>query len=221
MEIKNLVFDMGNVLVRFDAQHYVETYAPDSADWPVLMREVFRSVAWVRMDHGTITEEEAVAAACRHLPERLHKTAAQLYAGWYEDIPPIPGVEELIGRAHAAGYHIYLLSNTSVLYHHFRKNIAALQYFEGEFISADWQMLKPDPAIFRTFCLHFGLVPGECLFVDDLPPNIYGAQMAGMDGVVFHGDAALLEQALAQHGVTLAPRSKTEPAKFAGKRRTV
>lgn len=204
MKIKNLVFDMGNVLIHYNAMHYVEKYAENKEDWPLLLHEVFQSVEWIRMDHGTITEAEAVEACCNRLPPRLHSIAAQLYAHWNEDIPPMEGMEELIGRAKAAGYGIYLLSNTSVRYHNFRKNIAALRYFDGEFISADWHLMKPSPSIFRTFCLHFGLNPAECLFVDDQPMNAYGAQCAGMDSIIFYGDIPQFEAALAAHGIQLS-----------------
>lgn len=203
MQIKHLVFDMGNVLIRYNARYYLEKYVPDEADRTLLFREVFQSVEWVRLDHGTITEEGAIAASCARLPRRLHEAAALLYHNWNQDIPPVPGMEELIARAKAEGYGIYLLSNTSQRYHRFRKNIPALRLFDGEFISADWRLLKPDPAIFRAFCGHFGLTPAQCLFVDDLPANVYGAQCAGMDGVVFYGDVQDLEQRLAAHGVCL------------------
>lgn len=206
MQIKQLVFDMGNVLIRYSARYYLEKYVPDEADRTLLFREVFQSVEWVRMDHGTITEEEAIAASCGRLPARLHDTAALLYRSWNQDVPPVPGMEELIGRAKAAGYGIYLLSNTSTRYHRFRANIPALRFFDGEFISADWRLLKPDPAIFRAFCQHFRLTPAECLFVDDLPANVYGAQCAGMEGVVFYGDVEDLEMRLARCGVELAER---------------
>lgn len=208
MEIKNLVFDMGNVLIQYNAQHYIEKYVPDKADWELMRREVFDSVEWVRMDHGTLSQTQAVASCCRRLPARLHSVAARLYADWNKEIAPMPGMEELVARAKCAGYGIYLLSNTSVRYHHFRKNIPALRWFDGEFISADWRMLKPDPAIYRTFCHHFRLIPTQCLMIDDTPANVYGAQLAGMRGVVFYGEAAELEARLALYGVAPAKTAK-------------
>lgn len=210
MEIKHLVFDMGNVLIRYNAQYYVEKYAPSPEDRPLLMREVFQSVEWIMVDHGTMTPQEAAASCCKRLPAHLHKAAAQLYANWNQDIPLIPGMEELIGRLKQAGYGIYLLSNTGQYYHDFRKNIPALRWFDGEFISSDWKLLKPEPAIYQTFCQHFHLIPAQCLFVDDLPQNVYGAQRAGMNGVVFYGDPKDLELRLGWYGVQPAPCEKKE-----------
>lgn len=206
MQIKHIVFDMGNVLIQYNARYYLEKYVPDEVDRVLLMREVFESVEWVRTDHGSLSVEQAIASSCTRLPARLHDTAALLYHTWNQDIPTVPGMEALIGRLKAAGYGIYLLSNTSPRYHEFRKNIRALHWFDGEFISADWRLIKPDVAIFRTFCQHFGLVPAECLFVDDMPANVYGAQCAGMEGVVFYGDAEDLEQRLSRYGVKQAER---------------
>ncbi len=121
-----------------------------------------------------------------------------------------PGMEELIRRLKQAGYGIYLLSNTGQRYYEFRKNIPALRWFDGEFISADWKLLKPEPEIYRAFCQYFHLVPAQCLFVDDLAQNVYGAQRAGMKGVVFYGDPGDLERRLREYGVQPAPCEKKE-----------
>lgn len=201
--IKNVVFDMGNVLILYDAQRFIDTYAPDPADGQLLMRNVFRSVEWIKMDRGSINQQEAAESICKRLPERLHPTVTLLLDNWHEDIPPFPEVEELCGRIKQAGYKLYLLSNTSAKYHRYRRHIGALRYFDGEFISADWGLLKPDPRIYYAFFQHFGLTPAECFFIDDAPANIEGAELAGMRGAVYHNDVVLLENQLLEAGVAL------------------
>lgn len=42
--IKNVVFDMGGVLIRFDAEHYTARFVPDPADYELMRRELFRSI---------------------------------------------------------------------------------------------------------------------------------------------------------------------------------
>lgn len=199
--IKNIVFDMGNVLILYDAQRYIKDYVDNEADKELLYYEVFGSVEWIRRDHGTMTESEAIESICKRLPQRLHQSVATLFENWHKDIPPFPEMESLIERLKKAGYNIYLLSNTGDRYYTFRKNIPALRFFDGEFISCDWHLLKPDVAIFHTFCLHFGLNPAECFFVDDSPANIYGAQQAGMHGFVYYRNTETLERALKECGV--------------------
>lgn len=201
--IKNIVFDMGNVLVKYDAQRFVDNCAKSIEDGELLMRNIFRSVEWISMDRGVMTQQQGLESICKRLPERLQGIAAELMESWHHDIPPFPEMEALVEKLKGAGYKIYLLSNTSARFHDFRVRIPALQYFDGEFISADWGMLKPDPVIFTTFCSHFGLVPAQCFFIDDVAANIEGAQLAGMRGTVYHGDVAWLEKDLQGAGVKL------------------
>ena len=94
------------------------------------------------------------------------------------------------------GYRLYLLSNVCGHYDVMRRNIPHIERFDGEFISSDWHLLKPDPEIFRTFCLHFGLNPAQCFFIDDQPANVFGALRAGMRGMVYHGDPSAILPAL-------------------------
>lgn len=199
--IKNIVFDMGNVLVLYDARRYIDAFCDNAEDGDLLMRNLFRSVEWIRMDRGTITQAQTIESVCKRLPQRLHHTVQLLLDNWHEDIPPLPEMEALVAKLKAAGYQIYLLSNTCDRYHEFRKNIPALKYFDGEFISADWGMLKPDPLIFTTFCQHFGLVPKQCFFIDDIAANIEGAMVAGMQGAVYHGNIDALVGELQAAGV--------------------
>ena len=57
--IKNIIFDMGGVLLHYDPSRFVDLLSVEAQDRTLLMREVFRSVEWVRMDRGSIGEEEA------------------------------------------------------------------------------------------------------------------------------------------------------------------
>lgn len=200
--IKNIVFDMGKVLVAFDADHYIARFVPDRLDHEIMRRELFRSVEWVRLDRGTMTDEEAAASVCTRLPERLHEAVTQILANWHQDIPPLDGVYDLVRELkEESGYPIYLLSNTSAKFHDFRKNIPALKFFDGEFISADWHLLKPEPAIYGVFLSHFGLKANECVFIDDAPLNIEAAINAGMSGIVYHNDPGDLRRKLRELGV--------------------
>lgn len=200
--IKNIVFDMGKVLISFDADRYIAQFVPDPSDHELIRRELFRSIEWVRLDRGTMTDEEAIESVCRRLPERLHTAVSGILYNWHQDIPPLDGVYELVRELkEEGGYPIYLLSNTSAKFHDFRKNIPALKFFDGEFISADWHLLKPEPAIYGVFLAHFALKANECVFIDDAPLNIEAAINAGMSGVVYHGDAAHLRRSLRELGV--------------------
>ena len=198
--IKNIVFDMGGVLINFDAQRYTARFVPDPADYELIRRELFRSVEWISMDRGSITDGEAVASVCRRLPQRLHQAVRDILDNWHRDIPPLDGVYALVEELKGKGYGIYLLSNTCSRFHSFRENIPALRFFDGEFISADCHLVKPEPGIYLRFLEQFRLRPEECVFIDDVPLNIEAAIRCGFSGIVYHNDPARLRRELRELG---------------------
>lgn len=202
--IKNIVFDMGGVLINFDAERYTARFVPDAADRALIRRELFRSVEWIQMDRGSITDGEAVASVCARLPAHLHQAVRDILDNWHRDIPPLDGIYDLVKELKGKGYGIYLLSNTCTRFHSFRENIPALKFFDGEFISADCHLVKPEPGIYRLFLEEFGLDGSECVFIDDVPLNVEGAVRCGIHGVVYHGDPALLRDRLRALGVDAA-----------------
>lgn len=202
--IKNIVFDMGNVLIRFDQRHFIQRLGVAEEDAPLLMRELFRSLEWARMDRGSMTEAEATQSICRRLPERLHAAAEKLVCMWDRPILEIPGMYALVEELKAAGYGIYLLSNASVRQHEYWPRVPASKFFDGTLISADVKLVKPQPEIYRLLLETFSLKAEECFFIDDSPANIEGAFYCGIPGAVFHDDAKLLRRALRDAGVMVA-----------------
>ena len=97
--IRNIVFDMGGVLIHYNPARFIDLLALEGGDRDLLMREVFSTVEWVQMDRGTRTEEEASAAMKKNLPPRLHGAADRLVYWWELELRPMEGMEE-IGRAH-------------------------------------------------------------------------------------------------------------------------
>lgn len=200
--IHNIVFDMGQVLVYFRPDVFVERLGVPEEDRELLLREVFRDREWVQLDRGTLTEDEAVESICRRLPEHLHGAAAELVCGWWKrPLLPVPGMAELIARLKAMGYGIYLLSNASRQLPRYFPRIPGSQYFDGRIVSADWLLLKPQKEIYEKLYEVYGLKPEECFFIDDQPANVEGAYCTGMEGAVFDGDMARLCRKLGEAGI--------------------
>jgi len=202
--IRNILFDMGNVLIRFDRDYFIDRLGVAPEDKPLLMREVFLSVEWVQMDRGSIVEEEAVRQICARLPEHLHDAAEKLVAMWDRPILPIEGMYELVEELKAKGYGIYLLSNASYRQHEYWPRIPAHTFFDGTIISADEGVMKPGAEYYLRALQKFRLKAEECFFVDDVPANIEGALFCGISGAVFHGSASLLRRDLRAAGVDVA-----------------
>jgi putative hydrolase of the HAD superfamily len=199
--IKNIVFDMGNVLARFDAALFCASRAENLKDAGVLRREVFDSVEWARLDRGVITREDAARAIEKRLPKRLRPHAAWLLEHWYDHFKPVPAMERFAGILKKAGYGIYLLSNAGYDFYRFRPSLGALQYFDGELISAEVHFLKPEPRIFKALLKKYSLAAEECFFVDDMSANVEAALYLGFSGMVYRGSVRGLELALQKAGV--------------------
>ena len=209
--IKHIVFDMGGVLINFDARRYTARFVPDPADCELIRLELFRSVEWIQMDRGAITDGEAAASVCARLPERLHQAVRDILDNWHRDIPPLDGIYDLVEELKGRGYDIYLLSNTCTRFHSFRENIPALRFFDGEFISADCHLVKPEPGIYQQFLVKFALNGEECVFIDDVPLNVEGAVRCGIPGIVYHGDPLRLRRELRALGVDVAETGPERP----------
>ena len=207
MEIKNIIFDMGNVIFTFDPKEIIAALdlnlsAEDSA---CLLREVFRCSEWVSMDHGLMTLEEGWQRMCTRLPAHLHQAARScVFDWWKKPRDPVPGMAELIREVKALGYGVYLLSNATSALHQYFQTYPGAEYFDGFVVSADVKLLKPQREIYEVLFHNFSLRPEECFFIDDNAANIDGAWAVGMPGAVFFGDMLRLRRELRSAGVPVS-----------------
>ena len=134
----------------------------------------------------------------------MHDAAEKLVAMWDRPILPIDGMYEVVEELKNAGYGIYLLSNASIRQHEYWPRVPAHVFFDGTIIFADVGVMKPGAEYYLRALNKFGLKAEECFFIDDVPSNVEGAQYCGMDGAVFHGDAALLRSQLRASGVRIS-----------------
>ena len=203
--IRNIVFDMGGVLIRFDRDFFMERFGISGEDKELLMREVFLAPEWVMMDRGTLTDEQAGEIMCHRIPERLHEAVWKLVSFWDRPILEIEGMYELVEELKGLGYGIYLLSNASIRQHDYWPRIPASRFFDGKLVSADVKLVKPMPEIYEKLFSSFGLDRDECFFIDDSTPNVEASLFVGMRGAVFFNDMARLRGELRAAGVPVHP----------------
>ena len=198
--IKNIVFDMGKVLVGYDADRVCGHYMDNEEEKRAVSTSVFVSPEWLMLDMGVISEEEAL----KRMQDRLEtdhakEMAALCLAHWHEyNMTARPEMGDLIRDLKAKGYGIYLCSNASVrLLTCYKKVLPAIDCFDGILFSAEVLCMKPQKEMYGHFFDRFGLKPEECYFIDDLQNNIEGAKACGMDGYCFaDGDVGKLKETL-------------------------
>jgi putative hydrolase of the HAD superfamily len=209
--IKNIIFDMGNVLIAWDPPMLVRRLGLSEEDQEILLQEVFGCSEWAGLDRGTLEPKEALALAAHRIPERLHTTALTCMAEWWKGpLVPVTGMEKLIAELKRMGYRIYLLSNATSCLHEYFPRIPGSQYFDGMIVSADWKLLKPEHELYEKLFESFSLIPEECFFIDDSPLNIDAARCLGMPGTVFFGDTARLRRELMHYGIHVKPEADKE-----------
>lgn len=195
--IRNIIFDMGNVLIKFVPSQIVEELGLTSKeDEELLLKTVFHSGEWHQTDLGTMTELDLWNSVSQKLPKHLLSYAHDIILEWDKDLVPVPGMEDFVRTCKEKGHKIYLLSNASLRQPLYFPRIPGNQYFDGTVISAILGICKPDRRIYEYLLFKYGLKAEECVFIDDLPANIEAANEVGIHGILFDGDVQNLKKAL-------------------------
>ena len=192
--IRNLIFDFGQVLIRFEPDEMIRPYVSDQSDRALLADVVFDRAYWDRLDNDSITDEELLKSAKERLPRRLQAVAETVYRNWYRHLPPVPGMWELARRMKETyGVRVFVLSNISRGFAAHAGEFPILREADGCLFSALCGFVKPDAGIFGCLCDTYGLDPAECLFIDDNPRNVAGSEAFGIRAYRFDGNVPALE----------------------------
>ena len=191
---KNVVFDIGCVLLTFEPETYLPLTVPaelaQRLDWHLL----YDSPMWVALDAGTVTEEEVARdTARRYGDESVWPLILPAIQRFPEFMRPMPAVE-LIPQLHAQGKKVFALSNYGLEpFARTEKRFSAIfSQMDGMVISSREKISKPEPAIYQLLCSRYGLKPEECVFIDDRPVNAEAARRVGMHAIVYTGMDSLL-----------------------------
>lgn len=183
--IKNIIFDIGQVLKGWHPERIYEMYDKETAD--AVIEAIWGTGYWFEMDRGVLSDRELFEKMLAHAPAYREQITYVFYH--LEEISErmeyaIPWIREL----KAGGYGVYFLSNYS---RHLREQVPQtidfIPLMDGGIFSSDVQLLKPDPRIYELLCSQYHLTPGECLFLDDSRVNVDAAIRFGMQGIRFEG----------------------------------
>jgi epoxide hydrolase-like predicted phosphatase len=182
---RTIIFDLGKVLIPFD---FSRAYQAIEAACPFPAREIaarIHATGWNRrLETGAVDSEAFVESIARELAIRC--SYSEFRAIWNS----IFLSETLIPDEMLAGlrrrYRLLLLSNTNAMhFESIQANYPILRHFHDYVLSYRVGMVKPDPAIYRHAASLAGCPVEECLFIDDLPENVAGAELVGMPAIQF------------------------------------
>jgi len=186
--IKNIIFDLGNVILKLNWDSVIEKYSSNDEDKKLLKKVIFESQEWLDLDEGIISKKDGIDKMLSNLPEHLHQPCKSIMNNWTDslihNIPMINFVKTLRSN----GYKTYVLSNAPHDIPVYLKEANLDQYFDGKIISAEELLVKPDHKIYQTLLNRFSLNPEECLFIDDRKENIAAAIECKLHGYVYNYD---------------------------------
>ena len=195
MRFKNIIFDFGNTIIKFDPYYMFDAFFKDEKEKrEEFVREIFSREYWDKLDEGTLSTDEYYKLLTKKIPEAYHEKLYNICFNWYKECPYIEGMVELIKKLKKDGYKIYLLSNILKEFADYMDYYEVFDMFDGLILSGVEGVVKPSDEIFRLTLDKFGLKAEESLFIDDLKHNIEGAERNKINGYIFDGDAKKLEK---------------------------
>ncbi|MBQ4809768.1 HAD family phosphatase [Pseudoalteromonas luteoviolacea] len=198
--IKNVVFDIGNVVVRWSPEDIISMTFGKTCPKDGLIEKVFHSDIWLDLNKGLKTEQETKLRYQKELG-LSQQDCERLFHYIKHSLIPVYNTEALIKRVKKAGYRVYALTdNVHEIVDYLKETYQFWPLFEGAIVSADLGVLKPQPAIYDALLTQFSLNANETVFIDDMPHNVAGAKAMGIEAIQFE-DAGQCEMALNKLGL--------------------
>ncbi len=188
--IKNVIFDLGRVLIDWNPKEYLKKRIEDEEKIKAIFREVFASKEWLEIDRGTISFEEAMKLFQDKLPS-CKAEIEDIFDNIIELIPPIEKNVEIFKEV-ASKYNTYILSNFGdksfdMIY----EKYPWFKLFDGHIVSSKVKQIKPERDIYETLINKYNLNTYETIFIDDTLVNIKASEKLGIKGVHYTGEECL------------------------------
>lgn len=185
--IKNIVFDLGGVLLNLDFDASIRAFQKLGLDSEVVNRQqAYADPVFYELETGKTTPDK-FRKKVRQILKNPEATDLEIDDAWCAMIRDIPAKRVDMLKKLAKNYDVYLFSNTNAIHikrlHKEFGNIYGIDFpslFVKDFYSHEIHERKPDLASYQKVIELSGIIPGETLFVDDLEKNISGAEMADL-----------------------------------------
>jgi glucose-1-phosphatase len=182
-----IVFDLGQVLVRFDYKYFVEKVNIHKAGIGEQFLELYKINYHIHRDleKGTISEKDFIAQMLKYLE---HIIDEETFCRYWSDIfsfndDVIALLPELKKK-----YKLYLVSNTNSIHKKYGyQDYEFLKLFDKLILSHEVKFIKPEEEIYREVEKASGFPSEEHIFIDDILEYVDAAKRIGWDGIQFIG----------------------------------
>lgn len=176
--VKNIVFDIGNVLATFKPKDFLMDIFKD-AKLADQFFEVFFTKLWHEYDQGLYTKEQMIQKGLQKIPDQKEKIKNMMDV-WTSYVVGIQKNIDLIHIYQKKGYKVYILSNIPEdSYIYLKEHYNFINQVDGGIYSYQHKLIKPDVKIFEVLLDQYELKANECIFIDDKKENIRAAERLG------------------------------------------
>lgn len=183
--IRNIIFDIGNVLTDFRWNDFLRDKGFDEEMTKRIAKASILTPLWNEVDRGVWSREKLLQEFIRMDPEieaELHKAFDNVTGMVTKREYAIPWLQEL----KAKGCRVYYLSNFSEkAYEDCMEALDFLPFMDGGILSYRESLIKPDAEIYRLLLSRYSLKPEESVFLDDTLPNVEAARALRLHGICF------------------------------------
>jgi glucose-1-phosphatase len=192
--IKNIIFDIGNVLISFKPADFLEKkgYSPETGN--KILNDIFKSTEWECLDKGNLTTTEAIEKISARSSLKRDEIAS-LFNLRTKIMYPIHRNIKLLPELKKRGFKLYFLSNfPEDIFDEVFNGYEFFKFFDGGLISSRIKCAKPDIRIFEILTEKYFLSKNECLFIDDIEINTRAAKFFGIESFCTFGSLDFSEQ---------------------------
>lgn len=172
--IKNIIFDLGNVIIQNPNIDIVKKFFKEEKDAIVFNDYIFKSEFWKMMDLGKIANLEIanIIKERKLVDVTNYEEVENFMLNWFTKCKVNSKTMEIGKMLKKKGYNIYILSNMSkATFEYFSKKYEFFTMVDGAIVSAYEGIKKPDSKIFELLLERYSLNAEECLLIDDDDTN--------------------------------------------------
>lgn len=172
--IKNIIFDLGNVVIQNPNIDIVNKFFIDKKDAQIFNDYIFKSGYWKMMDLGNMTNKEVADNIIKNklIDVNNYEEIQDFMMNWFSKCKINEDVINIGKALKSNGYNIYILSNMAIsTYEYFKEKYDFFSIVDGTIISAYEKVKKPDKKIFEILLSRYKLNAEESLLIDDDDTN--------------------------------------------------
>ncbi|CVL66536.1 hydrolase [Streptococcus pneumoniae] len=178
----NIIFDLGNVLIEWNKEKILSKICKNDLEYNLFNKFVFQSNLWIDLDNGKISLEFLENQLIDEMGHQYQDQIHELVWNWFNYVDLYDEVYELIKQLKKKNFQIYVLTNTSSIFHILLDSVLSKvsSVLDGYVISCEVKMMKPQKEIYLSLVNKYQLDIKDCIFLDDLEENVEAARTLGI-----------------------------------------